>query len=171
MKVKYMYISYKLFQRRIKWNLLSKNVPKYGVKEFTPLEMNRCIVKLDEKSKIKKIERWKKIAETAAKQSKRDIIPKINNFHNIKNIFDLIKEYDILICTYENESENSLKKELLKLDRKKELKIAIIIGPEGGIEPEEIELLRTKKAKIVTIRKKNFKNRNSSCCCFRNYNV
>ena len=81
--------------------------------------MNRCIVKLDEKSKIKKLERWKKIAETAAKQSKRDIIPKINNFHNIKNIFDLIKEYDILICTYENESENSLKKELLKLDRKR----------------------------------------------------
>ena len=65
--------------------------------------MISCVVKLDEKDKKKKTERWQKIAEVAAKQSGRNLIPKINQVISIKNICNLCQKYDIVIVAYENE--------------------------------------------------------------------
>ena len=63
-----------------------------GISEITPVYLNRCIVKLDDKKEKNKNERWRKIAEVAAKQSGRDFIPIINNLININNIFEKIKK-------------------------------------------------------------------------------
>lgn len=122
-----------------------------GVSEITPVEMKRSIVKLDEKNKIKKHDRWQKIAEVAAKQSKRDIIPKINEVQNLKNVFSILENYDIVLVAYEEEKENTLKEELLRLKQNSFLKIAVIIGPEGGIDETEIDFLKQKNTKIVTL--------------------
>ena len=115
--------------------------------------MKRCVVKLTDKDKIKKIQRWQKIAEVAAKQSGRNIIPKINEIISMKNICNLCQEYDIVIVAYEKEKENKLKQELekLKLKETRNLKVAVVIGPEGGIDLEEIQMLKEKGAKIVTL--------------------
>ena len=72
-----------------------------GVSEITPIVMQRCIVKLDEKGKIKKLERWQKIAEVAAKQSKRDKIPKVDFPISLKNVYEKLLEYDIVVVAYE----------------------------------------------------------------------
>ena len=69
-----------------KMELIIQKSVELGADEITPVEMKRSVVKIDEKSKQKKIERWQKISEVAAKQSGRDIVPKINNIVNIKNI-------------------------------------------------------------------------------------
>ena len=68
----------------------------------------------------------------------------------------MCSNYDIVLVAYENERINTLKNELerLKKSTKKDLKIAIIIGPEGGIEEKEIELLKNSQAKIVTLGKR-----------------
>ena len=99
------------------------------------------------------MQRWQKIAEVAAKQSGRNRIPSINEIKSIQNICNLCQEYDIVIVAYENEKENKLKQELEKLKKKQiqNLKIAILIGPEGGIDNSEIELLKENRAKIVTL--------------------
>ena len=62
-------------------------------------------------------------------------------------------EYDIVIVAYEKEKDNKFKQELKKLKTKQpqNLKIAILIGPEGGIDDSEIELLKENGAKIVTL--------------------
>lgn len=134
--------------------IIQKNV-EIGIFDITPVEMKRCIVKLDEKAKINKVGRWQKISEVAAKQSGRDIVPKINDVINIKNICNLIKNYDIVLVAYEKENENTLKKELEKIDNKEqELKIGIIIGPEGGLEESEIELLKQSGTKVITLGKR-----------------
>lgn len=127
-----------------------------GVCEITPVVMKRCIVKLVGKDEKKKIDRWQKIAEVAAKQSGRDFIPIVNNCINICNLCEKIKNYDIVIVAYEKENENSIKNELNKLKNKskKDLKIGVVIGPEGGIEPSEIELLKQNGAKVVTLGKR-----------------
>ncbi len=124
-----------------------------GVYDITPIQMTRCIVKLTEKEKTKKIQRWQKIAEVAAKQSGRDKIPQINEILSFKNICHLDTKYDIVIVAYENETENTLKQVLENLKTKptSNLKIAILIGPEGGITKEEIQILKQKGAKIVTL--------------------
>lgn len=136
-----------------KMELIIQKSIELGVFEITPIETKRCIVKLNEKEKIKKLERWKKQSQSAAKQSGRNKIPKINNIINIKEVCKLIEKYDIFIVAYEKEKDNNLKMELKKLKvlKKDSLKIGILIGPEGGLEKKEIEELQLKGAHIITL--------------------
>ena len=139
-----------------KMELIIQKCVELGVNEVTPVEMKRCVAKIEDKSKVKKIDRWQKISEVAAKQCGRDRVPKINDVINIKNICNLISKYDIVLLAYENEQENTLKNELLRLKDKTDanLKIAIIIGPEGGLDKEEVELLKENGAKSITLGKR-----------------
>ena len=134
-----------------KMELIIQKAVELGVAEITPINMSRCIVKLDGKEQKKKVERWQKISEVAAKQSGRDIIPKINEICNINQIAKQCEEYDIILLAYENEKENKLKDEIYRLKKlnKQNLKIAVIIGPEGGIAHEEMEKLEKDGAKII----------------------
>ena len=136
-----------------KMELVIQKSVELGVYDITPLQMKRCVVKLNEKDKAKKIQRWQKISEVAAKQCGRNIIPKINNIVNVKEVCNLCNEYDIVLIAYENEKENTLKKELKNLKKldKEEIKVAVIIGPEGGIAPEEIKMFEENGAKIITL--------------------
>lgn len=132
-----------------KMELIIQKSVELGVYDITPIEMKRCVVKLNEKDKLKKIQRWQKISEVAAKQCERNIIPNINSIINIKNICNSIKEYDIVLVAYENEKEVTIKQELKKIKEKynnKEIRIAVIIGPEGGITPEEVTLLQEQRS-------------------------
>ena len=124
--------------------IIQKSV-ELGVNAIVPVSMKRCVVKLDSKDESKKISRWQKIAESAAKQSGRNTIPKIKNIVKIERINQLIKEYDCVIVAYENEKNNTIKREMIKV------KIAVIIGPEGGLEEKDVELLKQNGAKIVTL--------------------
>lgn len=139
-----------------KMELVIQKSVELGVYDITPVEMKRCVVKLNEKDKIKKIQRWQKISEVAAKQCGRGIIPKINDVVNIKNICNLCKEYDIVLLAYENEKENTIKQELKNIKKisKDELKIGVIIGPEGGIDNSETKQLSEAGAKIITLGKR-----------------
>ncbi len=142
-----------------KMELVIQKSVELGVFEITPVEMKRCVVKLNEKEKAKKIERWQKISEVAAKQSGRSIIPKINTAITINDVCNSCKEYDVMLVAYENEQENTLKQEIGKIKRqivntKKEIKIGILIGPEGGIDSFEIDKLKESGAKIVTLGKR-----------------
>lgn len=136
-----------------KMELVIQKAVELGAYDITPVEMKRCVVRLSEKDKTKKLQRWQKIAEVAAKQSGRNRIPPINEIKSLQNICNLCQEYDIVIVAYENEKDNKLKQELEKLKTRQteNLKIAVLIGPEGGIDHSEIEQLKEKGAKIVTL--------------------
>jgi len=138
-----------------KMELIIQKGTELGVSKFIPVSMNRSIVKLSGKDELKKLERWKKIAEMAAEQSHRDLVPKIENIQNLKNACNLAEEYDIILVAYEEEKENYIKNELLKIKGLKEkLKIAVVIGPEGGFEKDEVEVLKNLGGKIVTLGKR-----------------
>ena len=130
--------------------IIQKSV-ELGVYDITPVEMTRCVVKLNDKDKTKKLERWNKISEVAAKQSQRNIIPKINNVITMKNLIDLINEYDSIIVAYEKEKDYTIKQELEKLKQQNAKKIGIVIGPEGGLEEKDVELLKDNGAKVITL--------------------
>lgn len=138
-----------------KMELIIQKSIELGVNAIIPVEMKRCVVKLEAKDENKKIQRWQKIAESAAKQSGRSTIPEIKRKVNIQDIIKTIKEYDAVIVAYENEKENKLKNELLKIKEIKaneeKISIAIIIGPEGGLEEKDVEQLKENGAKIVTL--------------------
>lgn len=142
-----------------KMELIIQKSVELGANSIIPVEMKRCVSKIDEKTKSKKISRWQKISEVAAKQCGRDIIPKINDVIKIENICKMIGKYDIVLLAYENEEINSLKKELHDLKKlnnsnNDNLKIGIIIGPEGGFEKGEVDILQKNGAKVITLGKR-----------------
>lgn len=137
--------------------IIQKSV-ELGVKEIVPVKLNRCVVKIDSKSEPKKIDRWNKISEAAAKQSNRDYIPKVTAIACIKDIIEKVDDYDIILLAYEQERENKLKCELKKLKTLKtegqKIKIGIVIGPEGGIADEEKKQLNDGGIKNITLGKR-----------------
>src|SRR5699024_1124886 len=86
-----------------KMELIIQKAVELGVYDITPIQMERCIVKINDKDKIKKIQRWQKISEVASKQSGRNIIPNINNIINARNICNFTANYDIVLIAYEKE--------------------------------------------------------------------
>lgn len=138
-----------------KMELIIQKGTELGVSEFVPVNFKRSIVKISSKDENKKIDRWNKIAEVAAKQSGRDVVPNVRNIENIKNICNEIKDYDIVLVAYELEENNYIRNELLKIKNTKEnYKIAVVIGPEGGIDTEEIECFKNAGAKIISLGKR-----------------
>ena len=99
-------------------------------------------------SDLNKLNRWQSISEEAAKQSKRDILPKINDIMDFKQMIGLLKGENNIIVPYEGESVLNLKE---VLNEKKDKKVHIIIGPEGGFEEDEINALREIGGQIVTL--------------------
>lgn len=138
-----------------KMELILQKGTELGVSKFIPVALKRCIVKLDGKDAIKKIERWQKITEVASKQSGRDIVPEVANIETINDICNNINDYDLVMLAYELEENNYIKTELLNIKNTKEnYKIAIVIGPEGGIDDKEAERLKEAGAKIVSLGKR-----------------
>lgn len=133
-----------------KMELIIQKGTELGVNKFIPVKFERCIVKLDGKE-TKKIDRWQKIAEVAAKQSMRDIVPEVTNVMSVKDIAGLIKNYDLVLLAYELEENNYIKNELLKIKGKNKYNIAVIIGPEGGLEVKEVELLKNAGCKVISL--------------------
>lgn len=134
-----------------KMELIIQKSIELGVNTIIPVDMKRCVVKLDSKTENKKIERWQKIAESAAKQSGRNRVPEIRHIIKVEDIVKLKDTYDLIIVCYENEKENYIKNELLKLKNKEQIHIGIVIGPEGGLEEKDVEYLKQNGAKIVTL--------------------
>ena len=132
--------------------LIIQKTVELGVYEIYPVNMIRCVTKL--KDENKKIERWNKISEVASKQSGRNIIPQINNCINIKKICEMIPKYDIVMVAYELEEKNTLKAELKKLQLKSNIKLAVVIGPEGGLDKKEVDVLQENGAKVITLGKR-----------------
>lgn len=152
-------INLKIFQgipKSDKMELIIQKSTELGVKEIIPVQMERCVSKITPKDEKKKIERWQKISEMASKQSGRDIIPKVNNPIKVKDICNLINELDMMIVPYEKEEKYTFKNAIEEIKQNKNSKssIGIVIGPEGGFDPNEINLLKNAGAKIVTLGKR-----------------
>lgn len=134
-----------------------KQATEVGVSEIYPLKLKRVVADIDKKVD-KKIERWNKIVESAAKQSKRDYIPYINKPVELKDLTDVASEMDIIV-PYENE-ENLRLKNIENLSKK----IALVIGPEGGFEEEEIEFLKEKGAYVITLGNRILRAETAAVC-------
>ncbi len=117
-----------------------------GVKTFVPVMNKRSVIKL--KDTDKKISRWQKISDEACKQSKRGIIPNVLTPLTFKDAIDSLKDDSLNILAYEKEENTSLKDILLSSDCKN---INIFIGPEGGFDDDEINYIKDKNIKNITL--------------------
>ena len=136
-----------------KMELIIQKAVELGVYSITPIEMKRCIVKFDDKKKKSKVARWQAISESAAKQSKRNTIPEINEIISYKAALDAAKELDLLLVPYENEDGILSTKEALAT-LKGVKSVGIIIGPEGGFDDGEIEAAKDAGGRIISLGKR-----------------
>ncbi len=111
-----------------------------GIYNIATVQMRRSIVKYDAKKSTKKVQRWNGIAEAAAKQSKRGRIPKVRGTLSWEEMIVELHNYECILVPYENACGMAGTREALKeLHGKKN--VAVLIGPEGGFDPDEIEQL------------------------------
>ncbi|MBU3200667.1 16S rRNA (uracil(1498)-N(3))-methyltransferase [Clostridium estertheticum] len=149
-----------LFQgmpKSTKMDLIVQKNTELGVKEITPIITQRVEVKTEimEFKKAdefdKKTIRWNRIALEASKQSKRSLIPVINDPIEFDNLLVELKAMDLVVVPYENEEGYGIKKLVKDIEKETINKVAIIIGPEGGFEECEISKLKEIGSKIITL--------------------
>ena len=121
-----------------KMELIIQKAVELGVHEIIPVATKRCVVKLDEKKAGSKIARWQAIAEAAAKQSKRRIVPQVCNVMTFAQALKRASQMDVKLIPYElAEGMDKTKSIIAHLQPGQD--IAIFIGPEGGFEEAEID--------------------------------
>lgn len=138
------------FPKSDKMELIVQKSVELGVREIIPVFMKRSVVKLDAKKAVSKVTRYQAIAEAAAKQSKRAIIPKVHECLTMKQAIEYAKELDVVLVPYELAEDIAHTRELLA-ELKPGQSIGFFIGPEGGIDGEEIKLLEDIGAKEITL--------------------
>ena len=114
-----------------------------GVYEIIPVRMRYCVVKLDDKKQQAKLKKWQALAMAAAKQSKRSLVPNIHPVMSYKEAIAYAFQSEACLIPYENENGMEGTKAALKKIRGKE-SVSILIGPEGGFAPEEIEAVKSR---------------------------
>ncbi len=112
-----------------------------GVYEIIPVAMKYCVVRLDEKKGATRVNRWQKIAEAAAKQSKRSRIPNIHPIMEYKEAVEYAGRCDVRLVPYENERGMQTAKEAFSSVGKGD-SVSVMIGPEGGFSEEEIAMVK-----------------------------
>lgn len=125
-----------------KMDLIVQKAVELGAAEIIPVSMERCVVKLDAGKAAKKTVRWQIIAESAASQSRRSIIPRVLAPMSMKEAVEYAKEQtEVRVIPYElQEDDGSVKQYLESL--KEGQSVSIFIGPEGGFAPGEVELAK-----------------------------
>ncbi len=146
-----------LFQglpKKDKMEFIIQKAVELGVQEIIPVVTARTIVKIDDEKKEKKrIERWQAIAEAAAKQSGRGIIPKVGNLVEYKEALQMAKEMERALIPYEHAAGMEHARQTIKsLHGKKSA--GIFIGPEGGFDDKEIELAKKYGVEPITLGKR-----------------
>lgn len=124
-----------------------------GAYEIVPMSTKRCVVKLDAKKAVNKTKRWNAIAESAAKQSKRGVIPKVHEPVTYKQALEMAKDMDMLLIPYE-EADNMEHTRRVVSEIKSGMSIGIFIGSEGGFAREEVELAKESGAREITLGKR-----------------
>ena len=128
-----------------------ENIDYYCV--VSDIEEDRIIASMDSKKSESKVKRWNLIAESAAKQSKRSVLPLVNDVMTFKQAAEYAKKLDIVLMPYECADGMQSTKELINSIRPGQ-SVGIFIGPEGGFDGEELTAAHDNKFSIITLGKR-----------------
>lgn len=131
-----------------KMELIIQKMVELGVYQIIPVASKRCVVKLDDKKEKAKLQRWQGIAEAAAKQSKRRIVPMVSPVMSFGEAVQAAQQMEIKLIPYEMAEGMEQTKALIE-GIKPGQDIAVFIGPEGGFE--EAEIAKAEAAGILPI--------------------
>ena len=135
-----------------KMDLIVQKAVELGVFAVVPVSSKRCVVRLNEKKADAKVRRWNAVAESAAKQSKRMIVPEVFPVCTMEEAFALAdrEEIDVRLMPYESAENMDATREILGGVRKGS-RIAVLIGPEGGFDEQEVRGAADRGFSVITL--------------------
>ena len=136
-----------------KMELIVQKAVELGAYEIIPVITKRAVVKLDEKKASKKVERWNSIAEGGAKQSGRNVIPKVTDVMTWKQALEYARGLDVVLIPYELAEGMQETRDIINNIQPGQ-SVGIFIGPEGGFETAEVESAIEYGAKPITLGKR-----------------
>ena len=150
----YIYL-YQGFPKGDKFETIIQKCVELGVHEIIPVMMERTIVKLDDKKRQKKVERFNGISASAAKQSRRGIIPEVTGFMSMKEAISRAST-GLILVPYESAEGMDYSRKVINevadgVRGGKIKNISVFIGPEGGFADSEVKALEEAGAKIISL--------------------
>lgn len=139
---------YMAFSKGDKLEHVIQKATELGAYEIVAFPSSRCVSRPDEKSLAKKLDRWQKIAASAAEQSGRGRIPQVVVLDSYKSALERATMADLSILFYENERATTLR---MALEEKPFSTISLLTGPEGGLEDREVEMAKEAGLRICTL--------------------
>ena len=139
---------YMAFPKADKLEHVIQKATELGAYEIVAFPSARCISKPDDKSLKKKLERWQKIAASAAEQSGRGVIPEVIALPSFAAALDRAAQADMALMFYENEHATTLR---MALESSSFKTVSLLTGPEGGLEEKEVEQARAAGLQVCTL--------------------
>lgn len=152
---------YMAFSKGDKFEHVIQKATELGAYEIVAFPSARCVSRPDEKSLKKKLERWQKIAESAAKQCGRGLIPQVLVVNSYAEALKRAATADCPILFYENERATTLK---MALQGKPYKSVSLLTGPEGGLESREVEAAIDAGLMVCTLGKRILRCETAPLC-------
>jgi len=152
---------YMAFPKADKLEHVIQKATELGAYEIIAFPSARCISKPDEKSLKKKLERWQKIAASAAEQSGRGLIPQVLTLHSYKAALERASQADKALFFYENEQATTLK---MALSEGAYETVSLMSGPEGGLEEAEVAQAAAAGMQVCTLGKRILRCETAPLC-------
>ena len=135
-----------------KMDFIVQKAVELGVTAVIPVSMDRCVAKLDPARAGKKVGRWQAIAQSAASQSRRNIVPEVRMPMTMKEAVTYAAgNTDVRLIPYELQEDDGSTKEYLEGIRGDGRAVSIFIGPEGGFTPDEIALAESAGIRPISL--------------------
>jgi 16S rRNA (uracil1498-N3)-methyltransferase len=122
-----------------------------GAEAVVPLMTSRTIVRLDATKRASRAERWQRIAKSAAEQAKRASVPSVSAPVGFAEATELLTEYDRVVVLWEESQSTGLREALSDLRGHADARVALVIGPEGGLSAEEVSSLEARGAVVASL--------------------
>ena len=139
---------YMAFPKADKLEHVIQKATELGAYEIVAFPSGRCISKPDDKSLNKKLERWQKIAASAAEQSGRGRIPEVIVLPSFAAALERASQADKALMFYENEHATTLR---MALETGEWKTVSLLTGPEGGLEEKEVDQARAAGLQVCTL--------------------
>ena len=152
---------YMAFPKADKLEHVIQKATELGAYEIVAFPSARCISKPDEKSLKKKLERWQKIAASAAEQSGRGRIPEVLTLPSYQAALERAAKADKALLFYENEQATTLK---MALSNSSYTTVSLLTGPEGGLEEMEVEKAKDAGLQVCTLGKRILRCETAPLC-------
>ena len=136
-----------------KMELIIQKAVELGAARIVPVSCARSVVKLDEKKAASKVRRWQAVCESAAKQSGRRLIPEVGEVTSFAGALREAAGLDVCLIPYERAEDMAHTRQIIESIRPGQ-SVGILIGPEGGFEPEEVQEAAAAGAKPITLGKR-----------------